>query len=916
MLKFKLDMDNYAALVRQAAAEGCVLLRNEEKALPINKGERVSVFGRIQFHYYKSGTGSGGLVNTTYVTGILDALKGCEEIFLNQELLNKYEKWIIDNPFDQGAGWAQEPWNQKEMPISHELAQKAADESDLAVIILGRTAGEDRDNSATAGSYFLSDTEEKMVAIVCAVFKRVAVVLNVGNIIDMKWVDRYKPQAVLYGWQGGMEGGNGVADVLTGKVNPCGRLTDTIAYDIKDYPSMEDFGGTESLIYNEDIYVGYRYFETAAKDRVMYPFGYGLSYTEFETKLLSFMADHENVIVQVKVINIGDTAGKEVVQLYVSAPSGLLGKPARTLEAFAKSVVLKPGEIQTLTFSFPKKQLASYDDSGITGHKSCYVIEAGEYIVYVGTNVRSAVQVGSLKIDTLQATEQLLEACAPVQSFKRLKAAGDGTMIEEMVPLRTVDLYGRIAANRPEELPFTGDRGIKLKDVYEKKASMEAFIGQLTDEDLACLMRGEGMCSIRVTPGTAAAFGGVSDSLCSFGIPAGCCADGPSGIRMDCGTNAFSLPNGTALACTFNTELVEELFEMVGQELYKNRVDTLLGPGMNIHRTPLNGRNFEYFSEDPLLTGKIAAAQLRAMNKYKVTGTIKHFACNNQEFHRHDVDSVVSERALREIYLRGYEIAVKEGGAYSVMSTYGALNGIWTGGNYDLNTTILRGEWGFEGIVMTDWWAKINEEGEKATRENTTPMVRAQNDLYMVVENAAQNSSKDNTLEGLTDGKITRGELQRNAANICKVLMRSAVMERVDNGESEVKGEAESVDVPEFVMAYYNLDKIEEIDLSDMDTSKGKATLIGMRSNERGEFKLSLEMRADGGEVAQVPVSIFMNNVLLTTITLKGTGEWHRVERIYRTTRRNNYVKFYFAQSGMKLGKMTFKPLKSVESHK
>ncbi|MDP4091184.1 MAG: glycoside hydrolase family 3 C-terminal domain-containing protein, partial [Bacillota bacterium] len=764
MLKVKLDMDKYAALARQASAEGCVLLRNENKALPIKKGEKVSVFGRIQFHYFKSGTGSGGLVNTRYVTGILDSLKMYDEISLNQELLEVYEGWIKDNPFEHGAGWAQEPWYQEEMPVSEELAEKAAKKSDIAVIILGRTAGEDRDNSATAGSYYLTETEEKMIAAVCGAFKRVAVVLNVGNIIDMRWVDTYKPQAVLYGWQGGMEGGNGVVDVLVGRVNPCGRLTDTIAYEIEDYPSMEGFGNKDALIYKEDIYVGYRYFETAAKDRVMYPFGYGLSYTEFETNIISFDAAKDDITVQVKVINIGSAEGKEVVQLYAGSPSGLLGKPARTLVAFAKTNVLMPGESQILTLSFSKRQLASYDDSGITGNKSCYVLEAGEYVIYSGSNVRSAASAGNFTVDNLQVTEELSEACAPVKAFKRLKAADDGTMTEEIVPLRTADLYERIAANRPEVLSYTGDKGIKLQDVYEKKVTLEEFVAQLSDEDLACLVRGEGMSSPRVTPGTASAFGGVSDSLCGFGIPAGCCADGPSGIRMDCGTNAFSLPNGTALACSFNTELVGQLFEMVGQELYKNRVDTLLGPGMNIHRTPLNGRNFEYFSEDPLVTGKMAAAQLRAMSRYKVTGTIKHFACNNQEFHRHDVDSIVSERALREIYLKGFEIAVKEGGAYSIMTTYGSLNGLWTAGNYDLNTTILRREWGFDGIVMTDWWAKINDEGVQGTRENTTAMVRAQNDLYMVCGSPAENSNKDNTMKGLADGIITRGELQRNAA--------------------------------------------------------------------------------------------------------------------------------------------------------
>ncbi|RAK04165.1 beta-glucosidase [Halanaerobium saccharolyticum] len=914
MKKIKLDMKKYAAISRQAAAEGCVLLRNEEQALPIKRGEKISVFGRIQFDYYKSGTGSGGLVNTEYVVGILDALKANNELALNQDLIDIYEEWVKDNPFNHGEGWAQEPWCQKEMPVSAELAKKSAAESDLAVIILGRTAGEDRDNSATKGSYLLTDTEEEMLARVTKAFDRVAVVLNVGNIIDMKWVEKYQPQAVLYAWHGGMEGGNGTVDVLSGKVNPSGKLSDTIAYDIEDYPSMDDFGNQDTLLYKEDIYVGYRYFETAAKDRVVYPFGYGLSYTEFEMEILSFDEDKDLLRVEVEVRNTGDKAGKEVVQVYASKPLGKLGKAARTLEAFTKTKLLEPGERQKLILSFPKNQLASYDDSGITGHKSSYVLEAGEYKIYAGSEVRNTELAGSFSIDTLELIEELEEACAPVESFERLKVEADGTMAKEEVPRRTVDLEARIAANRPQEISYTGDQGIKLKDVYQNQAFLEDFIAQLSDHDLACLIRGEGMSSPRVTPGTAAAFGGVSKSLVDFGIPAACAADGPSGIRMDCGTTAFSLPNGTSLACTFNTELVGELFDLMGQELLANRIETLLGPGMNIHRTPLNGRNFEYFSEDPLLTGKMAAVQLRAMNKYKVTGTVKHYVANNQEAHRHDVNAVVSERALREIYLKGFEIAVKEGEASSIMSTYGGLNGFWTAGNYDLLTTILREEWDFDGIVMTDWWAKINEEGKKARKGNTMPMVRAQNDLYMVNENPEKNSADDNTLEGLKEGKITRGELQRNAANILKFIMDSAVMERYLSGPGEELEAVESSEDPGNVMEYYDLTEVEAIDLSDVNTTKGESVVFGIIRDQKGVYKLSLEMKASGGEHAQVPVSLFLNNKLNSTITLNGTGEWQTVEKEIVLWNKNNYIKLYFAQSGMKLGKMTVEFEKKIES--
>src|SRR5690606_20451816 len=308
-----------------------------------------------------------------------------------------------------------------------------------------------------------------------------------------------------------------------------------------------------------------------------------------------------------------------------------------------------------------------------------------------------------------------------------------------------------------------------LRDVHDGKVSMEDFIAQLSDEDLATIVRGEGMVSPLVTPGTASAFGGVSDRLLSYGIPVGCTADGPSGIRMDSGDKATQVAIGTLLAATWNVELVEELYVMEGQELLRNNIDTLLGPGLNIRRSPLNGRNFEYFSEDPLISGAFAAACTRGIISGGSYATLKHFACNNQEKHRTKVDAVVSERALRELYLKGFEIAVKDGGANSIMTSYNPINGHWAASNYDLNTTILRGEWGYDGIVMTDWWANMNDpiDGGESSRQNTYAMVRAQNDLYMVVPNygAEINAMEDNTLEKLADGTLTRGELQRNAMN-------------------------------------------------------------------------------------------------------------------------------------------------------
>ena len=793
----------YAGYARKAQAEGAVLLENRNGALPLAPGSRVALFGRSQFHYYKSGTGSGGMVNTDYVTGVREAILQRDAYVLAPSVEKAYEDWLPSHPFDPGRGWATEPWFQEEMVPEEELVREAAREADAAIVIIGRTAGEDKDNSPSPGSWYLTGQEETMLERVCAAFERTIVILNVGNIMDMNWVQRFSPAAVLYVWQGGQEGGNGILDLLTGEISPSGKLADTIARDITDYPSDADFADPDRNYYAEDIYVGYRYFETFAKEKVLYPFGYGLSYTTFEIRGQGMESIGDDTInFRARVINTGTVPGKEVVQIYCEAPQGKLGKPARVLCAFRKTITLDPGHFQEVRFKVPIRAIASYDDSGVTGHKSAWVLEEGTYNFHMGCSVRDTKPCGSLQLSGTAVIEQLEEAMAPIRAFDRMKpqlsqntaqAAGTDagaesssyTVIYEPAPLRTEDPLARRAKRLPPEYPYTGDRGYRLKDVAEGKVTMEAFLAQLSDEDLACLTRGEGMCSPKVTPGTASAFGGLTESLVRFGLPAACCSDGPSGIRMDTGAIAFSIPSGTCLACTFNLVLVKELFDWLGAEVRMNEIDTLLGPGMNIHRHPLNGRNFEYFSEDPFLTGKMAAVQLRGLRESGVVGTVKHYCANNQEYRRMKTDSVISERALREIYLRGFEMAVREGAATSVMTTYGSVNGAWTASQYDLLTTILRGQFGFGGIVMTDWGASGSEENGPESRQQTASMIRAQNDLYMVVDDAASNSNNDDTLQGLGEGRITRGELQRAAYNICRFLLDTPAFARLDQTENE-----------------------------------------------------------------------------------------------------------------------------------
>lgn len=905
-----LDWDKYLKTAAQVVSEGIVMLKNEHQALPLKPDEEIALFGRIQFHYYKSGTGSGGMVNVSKVTNIVDGLQE-SGIKLNQELLDVYHKWDNENPFDLGDGWGKEPWSQKEMPLEDSLAARAAKRCQTAIAVIGRTAGEEQDNSLTEGSFLLSSDEKQMLTTVRRHFSKMIVLLNVGNIIDMNDLLEISPDAILYVWQGGMTGGTGTADVLTGKISPCGKLTDTIAKHVEDYPSAPYFGDPVRNFYSEDIYVGYRYFETFAPDKVLYPFGFGLSYTTFQIKTNDIMELSDKWDFIITVTNTGSCSGKEVVQIYCEAPQGKLGKPVRVLCGYEKTNTLSPGESQTVTISVSKTQTASYDDSGISGHAHCFILEEGDYHFYVGTDVRHAkktytcTQNGTLVISSHQ------QALAPVEAFERIKPVltTDGYEPQmEPVPLSEVDETKRRLENLPKEIPFTGDRGIRLCDVRKGIHTMEEFIAQMTDYDLACVIRGEGMNSPRVTAGTASAFGGVSHELEALGVPCGCCDDGPSGMRLDCGTKAFSLPNGTMMACTFNRTLLTELFALTGLEMIANKVDCLLGPGMNIHRHPLNGRNFEYFSEDPYLTGTIASAQLHGLHQSGVTGTIKHFCGNNQETNRHDTNGVISERALREIYLKGFEIAVKEGHADSVMTTYGPINGVWTAGSFDLTTQILRNDWGFTGFTMTDWWANINRRGQAVDKSDFAAMAIAQNDVYMVCAIGAEND--DNILASLENGTLQRSELQRNAANICRFLMKTQAMARLEGTETKIdiiNRPADESDVDESSVKFYELDGNLTINLEDICTDKGTNHSFGLDIKTMGKYRMTLTASSTQSEVAQIPVTLFSLGTAYGTFTWNGTnGLPVSFETDIPLFSKYTNLRLFFAQGGLKMHSISF----------
>lgn len=928
MEKLGIPLEGFAEFSREVAAQGAVLLKNEGHVLPIQKNEKVSVFGRVQINYYRSGTGSGGSVNVTHTTSLLEGLRSKKDIVVNEQLSQIYEQWVEQNPFDNGGGgWAAEPWHQKEMPLTDEIVARAATESEKAIVVIGRTAGEDQDNADAPGSYRLTDDEKEMLKKVCAHFDQTIVVLNVSNIIDMSWLNddnlRDIP-TVIYAWHGGMEGGNAIADVIVGDVIPSGKLTDTIAYAIEDYPSTRNYGDEFRNFYQEDIYVGYRYFETFCPNKVQYEFGFGLSYTDFsiETEQAHVIEKEGKQWIEVSatVKNIGATyAGKEVVQVYYEAPQGKLGRPAKTLAGFAKTKELQPSQSQRVTVSFPVSSMAAYDDNGESGVAFAYVLEAGTYLFHVGNSVRNTTQVqvdgkDGFNLHQLVVVEQLEEAMAPVQEFTRMKPGArkeDGTYEIDFVPVptRKVDLAERIKSRLPQEIEQTGNQGYTLQDVAAGKVSMEQFIAQLSDEDLAVIVRSEGMSSPLVTPGTASAFGGVSDSLSKLGIPVGCTADGPSGIRMDSGHKATQVSIGTLLAATWDVELVEALYVMEGQELLRNGIDALLGPGLNIRRSPLNGRNFEYFSEDPLVSGLFAAACTRGIMKGGANATLKHFAGNNQEKFRNKVDAVVSERALREIYLKGFEIAVKQAGANSIMTAYNPINGHWTASNYDLNTTILRGEWGFKGIVMTDWWAVMNDvvNGGPADRKLTNMMVRAQNDLYKVVTNygAETNVWGDNTLESLENGSLTRGELQRSAINICEFLMKAPVFFRALKPEevaATIKGSS--------ALEAEQAKQVQSISI-DAKVKPNEAGTTLFTVEEAGEYRIYVQLMSADFFLAQSACNLTLNDQAVVTIQTNGTeGSWIKQKLIKVHLDTGLYeMKLDFIKPGLQIDYIEFKRL-------
>ena len=759
-------------LLRRAAADGAVMLENNG-ILPLKDGTRVALFGITGYASHYVGYGSGGDVNRPYAVSFADGIKNCDRLTLDPTIESIYREWNKKNPINNGF-WGHWPFYFPEMPLDNTAVENARNKNEVAVAVIGRAAGESRDCKLQKGSYYLADDEIAMLDALAEEFDDIVILLNIGGIFDMSWIEKYKKVigAILIVWQGGMEGGNAAADLLCGKAYPSGRLTDTIAKRYENYPSSANFGGKDFNEYKEDIYVGYRYFETFAKSKVLYPFGYGLGYTEFEISANAVEKSNDKFIFNVSVKNIGNTIGREVVQLYLSKPCGKLGNPEKILVAFVKTAELKSGESETIELIVEKKQLASYDES-----KSAYITESGKYEFFLGKSIRENEAVFTFEQGEDEIDCQCAQASAPIENLEVMSAYEyNGKRIIKNRKARTkeYDLGKRILENLPEEIPQTGDKGFKLADVKSGKITMEQFVAQLNNNELEAISRGDYVMNSPLgANGNAGAFGGVLQSLRAKGIKPVITTDGPSGIRLSACCSL--LPIGTLLACSFDPQLVEKVYSAVAEEMFAKGSDVLLAPGMNIHRNPLCGRNFEYYSEDPYLTGKIAAAAVKGIQSHGASACPKHFACNNQEFHRNMNDSRLSERALREIYLKGFEICVREARPKNIMTSYNRINSVYGHYNYELCTTILRNEWGYKGNVITDWWMKNEKSPEFPLIRNQAYRVRAQVDVLMPGGGRIPRRKPDGTLlESLgKEGGITLGELQRTACNVLRAVIDS-----------------------------------------------------------------------------------------------------------------------------------------------
>lgn len=830
-------------LVRKTAPECALFLKREDDTLPLAPG-KAALYGSGARKTIKGGTGSGD-VNVRHFVTVEEGMERAGFEIVSKAWLDAYDQVLVDaravfveqikkeaaelgiNAVMYGMG--------KAMPEpQYEIAMDA--ECDLAVYVLSRISGEGADRDVSAGDINLSETEIRDILYCSRHYKKFVLVLNVGGMVNLEPVMEVK-NILLLG-QLGTPTGDVLADILTGVSNPSGKLAMTWA-PIEQYPSTKGFGDMDDTVYNEGIYVGYRYFKTADVTPT-FPFGYGLSYTKFEIGTASVAADEKKVSVTVPVTNVGTCAGKEVIQLYVSKPSVKLDQPYQELAAFAKTSELKPSENEEVTLTFSLRDLAAYDEE-----LASYVLEKGVYWLRIGNSSEDTVVCAGLKLDADVIVKECKTICPGADIPKFIPADGmeaqerDAQLKKTEAPVYELhaELFQTEKVTYSEEPTEILNKGTgSFEDVKSGKISVEQFISSLTNEQLAYLSIGlyednTGMGSMigASAQTVAGAAGETTKRLEELGVPSLVMADGPAGIRICkiykivdgkakgvdnplAGMMEFldqeqlqmmaamapkpteeeekapihyayctAIPIGTALAQSFNTEMCEKLGDLVGKEMEQFGVHLWLAPAMNIQRSPLCGRNFEYYSEDPVVGGRIAAAITNGVQKHKGCGTtIKHFALNNQETNRMASNSIVSERALREIYLRTFEICIRESAPAAVMSSYNLVNGEHANNSKDIQTHVLRDEWGYEGAVMTDWYAVGGMIAAAGGRENKHPAglasgcIHAGNDLVM----PGMEADFEEMLSAVDNPEakypITRAELQVTAKRVLEMIRKLA----------------------------------------------------------------------------------------------------------------------------------------------
>lgn len=758
-------------LARRAASEGTVLLKNENQTLPLAKGQSIALFGRNQIEVFKGGGGAADLWAVPYVS-FADALEKTGNVY--KPMLKKYRAYYEANR-NNALNKLQYKctWSLPEVPLKDQEVEAAAAVCDTAVVFIGRFASESMDIKDVAGEYRITGGESAMMAKVTKYFKKTVLVLNLPGMMDMLFLDDCNFDAILQVSMPGMEAGNALSDVLYGDVTPCGKLPDSWAKRNYEYPTNETFS-TEKVVYSEGIYMGYRYFDTFKKD-VLFPFGYGLSYTDFLYETVDFNIEKTVVTINVKITNTGKFSGREIAQCYLSVPDGELEQPYQVLCGFDKTRLLNPDDSEIITIKVNLLDFTSYSEK-----RAAYILEKGKYIFRIGSHSRNTNPVFAVEIDETVVCRQVKNRLVPKEKIDELKKDFENFEVFENIPVLKADFSGFETEIAPEKLihkELEKCEDCTFADVLSGKKTAEDLVACLSDEELARMLTADGPEKRRAlgleNKELAAGEGTHTHPVKEFGIPSSVMQDGPAGVRASAFTNpippveeivgndCIAYPSETMLAATWDRALMREIGEAITIDMDRYGYNGLCAPGVNLHRNPRCGRNFEYFSEDPYLSAEMAIGEILGIQQNSdgtPTGryaVLKHFACNNSEDNRLEGDSVLSERCARDLYLKAFEYVIKRAEPLSIMGAYNKVNGEFACANSDLLDGICRTEWGYKGWIMTDW----------GVHTDSVSCVKAGADTVM--------PGKYVSFEEMCEKGLDRATAQYRATNLIKHLAKT-----------------------------------------------------------------------------------------------------------------------------------------------